>query len=125
MNTVEIIGLVVSSGIALRIVEHFLNRKSQHKSNAKSEIENIDFAGETWQKVVDRLELRIEKLIRQVGDLQDENTKLREDIYSLRTELSTMKMFQQKAEKYEKQVTKLQEKISRYERLLADGNITY
>ncbi|MDR1984986.1 MAG: DUF1759 domain-containing protein [Prevotellaceae bacterium] len=125
MNAFEIIALVISSGIALRIVEHFLNRKSARKDEAKSEIENIDLSSETWQKMINRLEARIEKLVSQVSELQDENTKLRDEIYKLRTELSTMKTIQNKCEKYEKQITKLHEKVNHYERLLSDNNISY
>ena len=125
MTLVEIISLVVGSGIALRVVEHYLTRRNTQKIATKSHIENIDLAGETWQKVVDRLEARIEKLMNQLNVLQDENTKLREEIYALRTELAALKTIQQKCDKYEKQVTKLQEKISRYERLLNEHDIDY
>lgn len=125
MGALEIIALVISSGIALRVVEHFLNKKAARRSLAKSDIENIDLAGETWQKVVDRLEARIEKLINQTNDLQDENIKLREEIYKLRNELTALKTIQQKCEQYEKRMQKLQEKVARYERLLSENNIDY
>ncbi|MDR3287087.1 MAG: hypothetical protein LBT27_06565 [Prevotellaceae bacterium] len=125
MTLIEIIGLIITSGIAMRVVEHFLTHKMSKKAEAKSHIENIDLAGETWQKVVDRLETQIKKLLNQVEELQDENIKLREDIYKLHTELASLKTIQEKADKYEKQIKKLQEKIAYYERLLADNNINY
>ncbi|MDR3226040.1 MAG: hypothetical protein LBT56_00010 [Prevotellaceae bacterium] len=125
MNLVEVIGLVITSGIAMRVVEHFLTRKMSKKAEVKNHIENIDFAGETWQKVVDRLEERIEKLLKQITELQDENVKFREEIYKLHAELVSLKTIQEKADKYEKQIKKLQEKIAYYERLLTDNNISY
>jgi len=125
MTLIEVIGLIITSGIAMRVVEHFLTRKMSKKTETKSHIENIDLAGETWQKVVDRLETRIEKLLKQITELQDENVKFREEIYKLHTELASLKTIQEKADKYEKQIKKLQEKIAYYERLLADNNINY
>ena len=125
MNTVEIISLIITSGIMLRVVEHFLTRKQQKKTAAKSHIENIDLASETWHKVVSRLEERIEKLINQQTILRDENIHLREEVYKLREELAALKEIQKKCDKYDRKINELQKKIEKYERLLDDNNIDY
>lgn len=125
MNTPEIISLVIGSGIAMRVVEHLLTRKMSAKNVAKSHIENIDLAGNTWQNVVDRLETRIEKLLGQIKDLQDENTTLKEDVYKLREDLVALKYLQKKAEKYEGKIKRLEDKITHYEYLLVANNIEF
>ena len=125
MNTVEIVSLVVGSGIALRVIDHFLTRKLTAKSVSKSHIENIDAATETWQKVVDKLEARIDKLLAQMKEIRDENIGLKEEVYQLREELASFKQLQRKTERYEKQIKKLEEKVAHYERILADNGIAF
>ncbi len=125
MNAGEIIGLVVGSGVLLRIVEHFLMRKTHVGNVKKQTLENIDTAADTWQKIVDKLELQIEKLLEKTEKLCNENTNLKNEIYLLKEELASLKYLQKKTERYEKQINILREKVSHYELLLTSNGIEF
>lgn len=125
MNWWEVISFVLGSNILVQVITRFFDRKKEQKANDNSQLTNIDFAGETWQKVVDKLELRIDKLLTSMKELRDENLKLKDEVYQLRDELAGLKSLQRKTEKYEKKIKQLEDKITAYERLLTDNNIPY
>ena len=123
MQTWEILSLILGSNIAFRVAEHFLTRKSQKVENEKGGIENIDAATETWQKVVDKLELRIDGLLQSMKKLRDDNILLEEEVFRLREEVVVLKASQKKIERYEKQIKQLEAKVLYYEKLLHDNGI--
>ncbi len=87
-------------------------------ANKRQEITNIDAAVDTWQKVVDSLEVQIGKLLkqrqedsRQISELSNEVCDLRRQVILLQSQLVSQEEYQAK--------------IERYERLLAKHGIAY
>lgn len=89
----------------------FFGRKKQN-------IATIDMALNTWQKVIDQLEGRVDVLLRKVNELQDENTSLKEEVIQLRAEI-------QESRRNRKKIETLEKKITRYEKLLLDNHIDF
>ncbi|MGB4134243.1 MAG: hypothetical protein BWY89_00038 [Bacteroidetes bacterium ADurb.BinA012] len=89
----------------------FFGRKKQN-------IATIDMALNTWQKVIDQLEARVDVLLNKVKALEDENAALREEVIQLRAEI-------QESHRNRKKIELLERKIARYEKLLADNGIDF
>ncbi|MDE5575485.1 MAG: hypothetical protein K2I87_07220 [Bacteroidales bacterium] len=88
------------------------------KRNDAQSITNIDAAVKTWKNVVNALEEQVSKLLeqrqedsRQIMALSEEVCNLRKQVYDLQSRLASQAQYQQK--------------IERYERLLAEHGIAY
>ncbi|MBN1987832.1 MAG: hypothetical protein JW783_00360 [Bacteroidales bacterium] len=110
----DIISTVIISlltGLAGGFSGWFFSRKRQN-------IENIDLALTTWQKVVDSLENRVTVLLSKVDALTAEN-------YQLREELERLKIEMQAKLRENKKIEQLEKKVQKYEKLLTDNNIEF
>lgn len=103
--------IALGTGMAGSFSGWFFGRKRQN-------IDNIDMALNTWQKVIDQLEGRVDTLLQKVDTLQSENAQLKEEIIQLRAEVAESRRSQKRIEILEK-------KIQRYEKLLSDNSIDY
>ncbi len=101
----------LGTGMAAAFSGWFFGRKKQN-------IEAIDMALDTWKKVIDQLEGRVEVLLRKVDELQNENVALKEEIAMLKAEIMTSKSDKRKIEQLER-------KVAKYEKILIDNNIDY
>lgn len=101
----------LGTGLAGSFGGWFFGRKRQN-------IQNIDMALETWKKVVDSLEDRVDKLLSEVEELTRQNCLLREEVDSLKDEIRISK-------RKNRQITTLENKIQRYEKILDDNGIDY
>ena len=112
--------IIISLGTALAgtFSGWFFGRKKQS-------IETIDMALNTWQKVIDNLEKRIECMLVESKQLREENESLRQEIRELRVELDSFKNQQRKIDKYEKNIKQLEEKLAAYENLLTVNGIKF
>lgn len=110
-ETLSAIMLALGTGFTGAFSGWFFGRKRQN-------IENIDMALETWQKVVDSLEKRVGILLEKVDALTLENERLKNEVSNLRDELLA-------SNKKDKKIEQLERKIIRYERLLADNGIEF
>lgn len=111
IDTIYAVILTLGSGMAGGFSGWFFTRKRQN-------IENIDLALTTWQKVVDSLERRVDSLLLKVDSLTDENTKLKEEISQLRDELLLIN-------KKDRKIEQLEKKVQKYEKLLTDNGIEF
>ena len=103
----------------------FFKRKRLEKENEgldsendRKDIANIDAAVETWQKVVKALEEQISKLLAQ---RQEDSRKIEE--LSLR--VSELQGTVDGMRSRLKLTEKLEKKVARYERILAENSIAY
>lgn len=110
-DTILTIIIALGTGLAGSFSGWFFGRKKQN-------IENIDFALTTWQKVVDSLEKRVEVLQASVDYWTKENDELRRELAHMKLEIA-------KKENVDKDNEVLKSKLIRYEKLLADNNIKY
>lgn len=84
----------------------------------RQNIENIDMALNTWQKVVDSLEKQVQILLEKVDNLSKENDSLKMEVSKLRDEIATTTRRNKKIEQLEKTMV-------RYEKLLSDNRIDF
>ena len=110
-ETLAAIMLALGTGFTGAFSGWFFGRKRQN-------IENIDMALETWQKVVDSLERRVDTLLTKVDCLTLENERLKEEISNLRDELLLNN-------KRDRKIEQLERKILKYEKLLTDHSIEF
>lgn len=112
MNEVaSTIVIALGTGLAGSFGGWIFGRKRQN-------IENIDMALETWQKVVDSLEKRVDTLLTKVDALSKENDELKDEIAKLREEIALSAKRNKKNEQLEKTIAK-------YEKLLTDNGIHF
>lgn len=117
--------IALGSGFAGAFSGWFFGRKKQH-------LETIDYALETWKKVVDHLETRInvmleqtEKLQQRISELEKENKSLRDDLQNMNHEFVKFKELQKKISKYEIEIKELKEINACLEKLLNDNKIAF
>lgn len=91
----------------------------------KQRIDEIDAATETWKKIVDSLQIQIDKLLEQrqkdsekIDALTCETVALNKQVQTLRDELENL---QQKV----KSINRLEKTIARYEKLMDEHKIEY
>ena len=101
----------LGTGIAGGFSGWIFTRKRQN-------LENIDMALDTWQKVVGNLEVQVDKLLKKVDCLTEENTRLKQEVSSLRDELLMLN-------KKDRKIEMLEKKVQRYEKILDDNSISY
>ena len=91
----------------------------------RQNIDNIDAAVETWQKIVDALQAQIERLLQQrESDAQKIETLSRE----INLQINQIENLKMKVEKLETEVAKkdrLEAILKRYEHLMSDAGISY
>lgn len=110
--------IALGTGLASSFTTWLFSRKQQ-------DIANIDAAITTWNKIVDSLENRVNKLLEECSALREENSKLLLEIPALKREINNLKNETKRNVKYEKRIKELDEKVSRYEHLLAGNGIDY
>lgn len=110
-DAITTILIALGTGFSAAFSGWFFGRKRQN-------IENIDMALDTWQKVIGQLEERVDVLLKKVNDLQEENAALKEEVIQLRAEI-------QESRRSHKKIEALEKKIVRYEKLLADNDIAF
>ncbi len=100
------------------ILGWFFGRRRQN-------IDNIDAAVETWQKIVDALQAQIERLLQQrESDAQKIETLSRE----INLQINQIENLKMKVEKLETEVAKkdrLEALLKRYEKTMSDAGIKY
>lgn len=103
----------------------FFTRKQYNSQVKNQDITNIDAAFETWQKIINSLETRVDKLLGDCEVLRGENTNLLKEISELKNEIMKLKTESKKIVRYEKKITELEEKVAEYEHLLSSNGIAY
>ena len=91
----------------------------------RQNIDNIDAAVETWQKIVDALQAQIERLLKQRESDAQKIDALTREITLQVNQIENLKM---KVEKLETEVAKkdrLEALLKRYENLMTDAGIPY
>ncbi|MCL1942799.1 MAG: hypothetical protein FWF54_04535 [Candidatus Azobacteroides sp.] len=111
MELINAVLLTFGTSLATGFVTFIFSRR-------RNNIDNIDAATETWQKIVDKLEKQIEKLLIKVDHLETENNNLKDLINSLKDEIDLLKKMATLNET-------LELKIQHYETLLSDNHIAY
>ena len=124
-SVIQTIIIALGTGFAGAFSGWFFSRK-------KHRIETIDYALETWQKVVDSLEARINVMLEEARRMRErmrevevENKDLREQLSSMKIEISEFKNLQKKISKYECEIKALNEKIEEYKELLSTHKIDF
>ncbi|MDR2009223.1 MAG: hypothetical protein LBQ22_01925 [Bacteroidales bacterium] len=110
-NIATTVLIALGTGIAGSFSGWLFGRKKQR-------IEEIDLATSTWNKIVDSLEVQIDKLLQQRVADSEKIDNLSNRIKELQNEIEIM---QSKI----KMVETLERTISKYEKLLTDNNIKY
>lgn len=103
--------VALGTGFAGAFSGWFFTRKRQN-------LENIDIALDTWQKVIDSLERRVSVQLDKIDKFAQENDDLRTETLTLKREICRLK-------KENDKLIKLEAKIKYYEKILADNGITY
>jgi len=94
-------------------------------SRKKHRLENIDMAIGTWQKIVDNLETRIDRLLKDSESLREENNKLRQEVSRLGLEIEKFKLENKRKEDYVMQIAELEKRNRYFMRILDDRGIVY
>lgn len=110
--------VALGTGLASSFTTWLFSRKQQ-------DIANIDAAIGTWQKIVDSLETRVNKLLEECTSLRDENSNLLKEISELKSEIMKLKVETKKITRYEKTIKDLEDKVAKYEQLLTANNIAF
>lgn len=114
MDIIEIVSILITSGAGY-FFGWFFSRKKQN-------IDNIDAAIGTWQKVVDSLEGRCEKLTNNNNILSDENDTLKKEKRNLTERITELEDKIDKMYKEIKELSDLKMKIKTLEELIAEKN---
>jgi peptidoglycan hydrolase CwlO-like protein len=91
----------------------------------RQNIDNIDAAVETWQKIVDALQAQIERLLQQRESDAQKIDALTREITLQVNQIETLKV---KVENLENEVAKkerIEELLKRYERIMSSAGISY
>lgn len=110
-NVIYTILISIGTALAGSFSGWFFGRKKQR-------IEEIDAATDTFNKIVNSLEDRIEKLLEEHTEDMRKIDELTIQVSELKTEIEELKNNQ-------KRVVKLEKTIMRYEKLLTDNNISF
>jgi len=119
VETVTTIVIAFATSMAGAFGGWFFTKRKYNAEVQRQNLENIDFGFDTWQKVVDTQQERIEELMSKYDLLLEENLKYQDQLNSMREELLILK---QENQKLICEIARYEKKLNHTSTAVADSN---